>query len=508
MSTGEIDREAVSTGEWAALAAVMLVAIVARIVGLNASLWYDEVFTLTHFVRLPWGELVTAFSSLNNHMFYSLQAKAAVSLFGESAWSLRLPALIFGLASLPVTWWMAREAAGKNAALLTVLLLALSYHHVWFTQNARGYTGLLFWTTAATVLLVDGLKRPSWRTWIGYGACLAAGMYTHLSAAFFFVAHGVVFAVLAALALWRPTGPAAQTYPGARALSAYGGFAFGGALTLVLHLPLFNQVGHAVGKMSEGSATSTMAEWNNPLRTLQEIVASVDGLGPLAPLALAGGVGLIALGAVLLYRRSPLLTAIYLVQIPLSLILLKALNFRIWPRYFFVDIGFIFLCVSLAALVVASTIGTWLAQQAAARAPAAGPLLAKAPVVAMVVVMAAASLFLLMRNYAYPKQDFAGAVRLIQAQRGPTDVATSTGLAAEPLKSYFEPTWPVVATAGDLEKLLGDGHTVWLVTAFGSHTRKTRADVMSLVDTRFQEVAKLPGTLGDGNVHIYRSRPK
>ena len=50
------------------------------------------------------------------------------------------------------------------------------------------------------------------------------------------------------------------------------------------------------------------------------------------------------------------------------------------------------------------------------------------------------------------------------------------------------------------------GHN--LVTAFGSHTRKTRADVMGLVDARFQEVAKLPGTLGDGNVHIYRSRPK
>jgi hypothetical protein len=78
--------------EAGALAALLVLALVTRLVGLNASLWYDEVETLTNFVRLPWGELVCDFSSLNNHMFYSLQAKAAVELFGESAWALRLPA--------------------------------------------------------------------------------------------------------------------------------------------------------------------------------------------------------------------------------------------------------------------------------------------------------------------------------------------------------------------------------------------------------------------------------
>ena len=86
--------------EAGAVAALLALALVVRIVGLNASLWYDEVSTLTHFVRLPWGELATDFSSLNNHMFYSLQAKAAVELFGESAWALRLPALLMGMASL------------------------------------------------------------------------------------------------------------------------------------------------------------------------------------------------------------------------------------------------------------------------------------------------------------------------------------------------------------------------------------------------------------------------
>ena len=155
--------------EAGAVAALLALALVVRIVGLNASLWYDEVSTLTHFVRLPWGELATDFSSLNNHMFYSLQAKAAVELFGESAWALRLPALLMGMASLVLVWWLARKEIGRGAALLTLALFALSYHHVWFTQNARGYTGLLTWTTAATILLMSGLRRPRWRvvSWPG-----------------------------------------------------------------------------------------------------------------------------------------------------------------------------------------------------------------------------------------------------------------------------------------------------------------------------------------------------
>ena len=150
-------------------------------------------------------------------MFYSLQAKAAVELFGESAWALRLPALLMGMASLVLIWWLARAEVGRGAALVTLLLLTLSYHHVWFTQNARGYTGLLTWTTAATILMITGLRRPRWDVWTLYGLCLAAGMYTHLSAGFFFVAHGVIFAdLLIGAVLLRPHGQVARSYPGAR----------------------------------------------------------------------------------------------------------------------------------------------------------------------------------------------------------------------------------------------------------------------------------------------------
>lgn len=468
--------------EWIALAVILVLALVLRVIGLNAGLWYDEILTLTDFIREPIGKLLGDFSSLNNHMFYSLQAKAAVALFGESPWALRLPAMLFGLGSIVTLWLLGRMAAGRNAALLAALLLAISYHHVWFSQNARGYTGLLFWTSLATLLLARGLRNPRIGTWTGYALCLAAAMYTHLSAGFFFAAHALAYVIvwLRGQRNWRPLY----------------GFALGGVLTLSLHLPLFDQVLAAMHTVSSGKTSSSMAEWVNPMRTLREIVASLDMLGRLAPLVLAGALLLVGLGIHAMWRRAPVIIAIYLLSIPVALALLLALDFRIWPRYFFVDIGFIFLCVAAGAVALADALAALTGR------PKFAPWLLTA---GMVVIIAASGV-LLARNYAHPKQDFAGALALIAAERSPGDVATSIGLAAEPMHSYFEPRWPVITTAVDLDAL--QGHRVWVVTAFDDHILAGQEALLAVIQHDYDLAGTFEGTLGGGTVKVYRSRNK
>lgn len=474
------------------LAAIFIVAIGVRILGLDAGLWYDEVFTLTHYVRAPLDQLIVDFSSLNNHMLYSLQAKASVALFGESAWVLRLPAMLFGLGSLLVIWALGRAAAGRRAALFAVLLTAISYHHVWFSQNARGYTGILFWTSFATLLLINGLKRPSWRIWTAYGVCVAAGMYTHLSTGFFFLGQAIVYG----LAWLVRRYPGLAPYPGLSGIMPIFGLGLGGLLTLILHLPLFQQVLAAVNRVSDGKATSAMAVWVNPLRTLQEITGSLSALGTFAPVALYGALLVIAIGGGILWRRSPLLVAIYTLSIPLTLALLLLLDFRIWPRYFFVDIGFVFLC--LAAGAEACCI--WVARRLRM------PQLEKPLFATGVLVASLASLVLLARNYAHPKQDFAGAMSRIAAERMPGDSATSLGLASEPVRSYFAPAWPVVRNEADVAALELQSNRVWLVTAFDDHVLTGQEDVLDRIQRDFVLIDEFDGTLGGGTVKVYRSK--
>ena len=468
--------------EFFALGGLLLLALVLRVVGLNAPLWYDEILTLTHFVREPWAKLLTDFSSLNNHMLYSIEAKISVGLLGESAWAFRLPAMLLGVASLFILWLLARKPAGAIPALVAVFLTAVSYHHVWFSQNARGYTQLLFLTGLATWLFLRGMERPTWRIWTAYGVTIAACMYTHLSAGFFLASHGVVAAVML-LRDWRGFRP------------VYG-FALGGVITVLLHLPLFSQVISAMNDVSKGKTSAAMAEWVNPLRMLREVIDSLGALGPLAPLALTGGLLVIVVGAVTLCRRAPVLSAIYLLSIPIAMAILLALSFRIWTRYFLVDILYIFLFIAVGLDVLSQ----WFARTISL------PGLGRPLYILAIVVAAGASAVLLVRNYEHPKQDFEGAIQLINKLKSPNDATTSFGLASEPFNTYLEPRWPVVKSYADLTKLRKDASHVWVVTAFDDHVEEYQTATMDEIRRTYDLVGEFDGTLGGGTVRVYRSR--
>ena len=126
--------------------------------------------------------------------------------------------------------------------------------------------------------------------------------------------------------------------------------------------------------------------------------------------------------------------------------------------------------------------------------------------IAGILVAEAASTVLLLRNYAHPKQDFEGALRLIAKQREPGDVVTSLGLASEPFHNYLAPDWPVTGSEVDLVALEGRARHVWLVTAFDDHVRPEQGAALARVKQRYMLAAELEGTLGGGTVKVYRSR--
>jgi Dolichyl-phosphate-mannose-protein mannosyltransferase len=105
-----------------ALGAILAGAAALRFHALDTGLWHDEILIL-----------------------YTVLARLSLGLFGDGCWVLRLPAAVFGIASVGALYGLAREVTDRGEALLTAALLAFSYHHVWFSQNARGYTGLLLW---------------------------------------------------------------------------------------------------------------------------------------------------------------------------------------------------------------------------------------------------------------------------------------------------------------------------------------------------------------------------
>src|SRR5262249_6175177 len=122
----------------ATLVALTILAAILRTFGLDRGLWFDEIVTLVESVRPPPAQIVAAYG-VNNHPLYSVAAHGSVAAFGEHVWSLRLPAVIFGTLGIPALYWLGTSITTRVEALVGAAFLAVSYHHIWFSQNARGY---------------------------------------------------------------------------------------------------------------------------------------------------------------------------------------------------------------------------------------------------------------------------------------------------------------------------------------------------------------------------------
>src|SRR5215813_7568292 len=180
------------------LAGLLVAGLALRLHDLGVGLWFDEIQTMVDYVRLPLGQILTTYDSQNQHMLYSVLARLSVDLFGDSGWSLRLPAAIMGTASLWATYRLASRVTSEREALLATLLLTFSYHHVWFSQNARGYSGLLLFSLLGTeaFLRLISSSQAGWKTAVFYAVSMALAIYTHVTAAFVVVAHALIAAVI------------------------------------------------------------------------------------------------------------------------------------------------------------------------------------------------------------------------------------------------------------------------------------------------------------------------
>jgi len=102
-----------------------------------------------------------------------------LEIFGTSAFSLRLPFALVGLAAVPLAYAVFRLQANRTVATIAAILLATSLWHFHFSRVAHWSITyptvellvLLFWTL--------GMRDGRWRWFILAGATLGLGLYTY-----------------------------------------------------------------------------------------------------------------------------------------------------------------------------------------------------------------------------------------------------------------------------------------------------------------------------------------
>ncbi len=471
------------------LVLVLIVGALLRSIGLGSSFWIDEVFTVRDYVRLPVRELVTTYASENQHPLYSLLAHFSVAAFGEHEWSVRLPALLFGVAGIAALHRLGRQVLGEPAALLAALLLAVSYHPIWFAQNARGYTGLLFFTLLATSELITLLRRAPEEPWkaavLRYALWFALAAYVHLTALFAFAGHGLV-------ALWL----AARGRADRRPLLA---LALGGAFALLLYAPMAGDVVRAFTARVEQRSSSVVrvVPWTHPSWALEQALTSLGvGWGTLVAVALVAV--LAGVGFVSLWRKARLLLLLHVAGLPVALAFLLLLKRHLYPRFFFFEAGFAALVVVQGALMSGGWLSCTLPGCRERRVGLWG--------VAVALLVASGSSLTLTRLYAHPKQDFIGARDFVEQRAGPSDVKAAVGPAKLALPGYYAKSWTAIDDAGELEKLRAAAPRTWVVFALPEQLRAEQPVIAALLERDFEEVATLPGSMNGGELHVVRSR--
>jgi len=175
------------------------------------SLWYDEgVSWLLVQKSLP--DLIQWTAADIQPPLYYLMLWLATQLFGDSEFALRFPSVIFNILTLPVLYLLARRLLSPNhsnrlAPFLAAILFALSPLLVYYSQETRMYTMLVFEATLASYLFLKILHRPAQSTYFllptFYSLIVTAALYTHYFAAFLLIAY-VLYALII---LWQQHWP-------------------------------------------------------------------------------------------------------------------------------------------------------------------------------------------------------------------------------------------------------------------------------------------------------------
>jgi hypothetical protein len=385
-----------------ALAGVLVV--LTTTLGLDQSLWHDEVFSVVHYTTRGPGEILTGRYVPNDHVLFNLVEWATSAVLGRSEvvfrlWSL-LPALAAGAA---MVWWAWTRISAWTSATLAVLIATSPIFHD-LAREARGY-GLTFLAGALMLVFADRAARGGRRRdFVGLGLAGVVGGFTIPQFVIGFLGQAVP--LLARRDLRRPV------------LVTVG---IAGGVLVLLYAPLLSEI-----VKSPGTVGGESLPWHGPLSApAQDLLRpNVDvlvghatdayAISPYVPDEVIAGT-LAVVGALLWWRLGErMAVALLVVPIGFVYVFLTVSRFHVHERY---GSFLLFHALALAAVGIVGLVRLL---------PAAAPRYAA--IAACVAVAAIAVDRTLVRSDTYrdePREDFKGVAAVVRAH-GATRIVTDS----------------------------------------------------------------------------------
>ncbi len=471
------------------LACITLIGLVLRTIGIGRDLWIDEIATLDKARTATVAQLLTSYTSANDHVLNFALVHASIAVFGEHEWSVRLPAMLFGLASVPIMYWVAGlSGLSRRASIGAALILAVSYHHIWFSQDSRGYTQYLFFSLLGTGALVRLLEEPRGKWQAVFIAASTLNFFALLPSVCVFGAQ-VVSAVLF-LRFSRRRGKEPEKCA-VRALIALAAAAVIGGLVFT---PLVSKM---FAVLSHDAPAQVTAFWFWSAAFFGEILQGLlAGLASvwLVPVAILGAGA--AWGFIRLLRRAPVITGVFVGAHVLLVALTTVLGWPIYPRLFILGLPL----AILAVLAVADAIDMKIARK---RLRVVVPLTSS--------LLITAFLAMVVRTWEVPKQPYREALAQLDHMSGPRSTAIAVGVVDRGIAYYWDrvderPAHVEYArTAKAFESVLASHATgrILLVSTFDRALAAEEPELWGLMRDRWRPVMTLPATVRGGELTIW-----
>ena len=251
----------------ALLAGILLLAAGLRGYQLDRALGgNDENAMLLYFGYTHPKYIATTYSDPNNHIFHTLLVNLMTRWFGEdNALAVRMPTFLFGVAGLWMVYLIGLQITSSRwTATLSLLLASLNPVHIHYSQTARGYSLIMFFSAAIIYLSINLLhKKPGLREMGALVICGFLSIYTLPTNVFFLIGLAGWLGAVLIIPSWAEEFGFAPGERNKKALWIAGITASIALLTFIAYAPLKDQILNTVKSIHlDRIDAESMGIWN------------------------------------------------------------------------------------------------------------------------------------------------------------------------------------------------------------------------------------------------------
>jgi 4-amino-4-deoxy-L-arabinose transferase-like glycosyltransferase len=162
------------------------------------SLWLDEATTYYQSILSPlqiWQSLNGA--EFNPPLFY--WAEHFILMIGNSEAILRFIPAVAGTLTIPLMYILGKEYIDRNVGIIAAAAWAVSPFLIYYAQEARAYSLMLFFITLALIFYLRALENNKLSNWVFFGVFSALAFWSHFYVFVFILALSIY-----PLFLWLP----------------------------------------------------------------------------------------------------------------------------------------------------------------------------------------------------------------------------------------------------------------------------------------------------------------